>query len=74
MQEVALWLHYEKSVDDDDTIAAAVGLIKYSIKKLDHLIEVAGVPPNSEVFQRKLKDEGIPRIVSDMLDNNYVAV
>ena len=71
VKNVAWWLHNEKSVDIEDTIDAAAGLIKYRIKKEEDLVEVAGSPPNNEAFNRKLEAKGVPPIVCDMLFNKY---
>eukprot|EP00339_Tiarina_fusa_P021239 CAMPEP_0117078960 /NCGR_PEP_ID=MMETSP0472-20121206/55684_1 /TAXON_ID=693140 ORGANISM="Tiarina fusus, Strain LIS" /NCGR_SAMPLE_ID=MMETSP0472 /ASSEMBLY_ACC=CAM_ASM_000603 /LENGTH=48 /DNA_ID= /DNA_START= /DNA_END= /DNA_ORIENTATION= len=46
-------------IDDDDTIDAAVGLIKYRIKTEESLKNVAGNPPNRKDFREALMTTGV---------------
>lgn len=60
-------------IDDDDTIDAAVGLLKYRIKKEGSLKYAAGAPPNQTNFREALEPKGVPPIVCDILFEEYLA-
>lgn len=72
LKKVVWWLRNEESRDDEDAIAAAVGLVTYRIKNEDDLKRVAGQPPDGVVFNQKLKEEGIPAAICDILFNKYL--
>ena len=73
VKEVAWWLHSEGSINDEDTIVAAVGLIKYGIMKEKDFKYVAGSPPSRKDFREALEAKGVRPIVCDILFNEYVA-
>jgi HNH endonuclease len=73
VKEVVWLLHIDEERDDADTIEAAVGLIVYGIRKKQDLIRVAGNPPNSEAFNRKLEATGVRPAICDILFDKYIA-
>jgi hypothetical protein len=63
-----------KGRDQDDVVAAAVGLIVYGVTTEEDLQGVAGQPPDDEKFKRQLADKyGVPAAICDMLFAQYVA-
>ena len=62
-----------KGRDQDDVVAAAVGLIVYGVTTEVDLQGVAGQPPDDEKFKRQLAEEGVPKAICDMLFAQYVA-
>jgi len=70
IKEVVWWLH-EKERDDEDTIDAAMGLIKYGIKKKEDLVAVAD---NKKDFRDTLEEKGVLPAICDNLFNKYVPV
>jgi hypothetical protein len=55
--------------DQDDTVAAAVGLILYGVTNEKELQAVAD---NKAEFKRQLAEEGVHKAISDLLFDNYV--
>ena len=72
----AVWLlHHDMEITQDDQIeAAAVGLIKNSIKTEADLKSAAGVPPKETTFREALKPEGVPRYICDNLFTQYIGL
>ena len=62
-----------KGRDQDDVVAAAVGLIVYGVTTEEDLQGVAGQPPDDEKFMRKLAAKGVPDAICDMLFGEYVS-
>jgi hypothetical protein len=63
-----------KGRDQDDVVAAAVGLIVYGVTTEEDLQGVAGQPPDDEKFKRQLaREEGVPKAICDLLFAQYVA-
>jgi len=73
VKDVVWWLHNEKERDDEDTVDAAVGLIKYGIKKKEDLVGVAGTLPDADRFNNRLEPKGVLPAICDILFNKYVA-
>ena len=58
LKDVAWWLRNEKERDDEDTVDAAAGLIKYGIMEEGDLTDVAGSPPDRKDFREALVSNG----------------
>ena len=72
ISEVAVYLRLESETQEDivDTMA---GLLRYRVKNQEKLVVAAGTPPDGELFNRKLRVEGVPSAMCDKLFENYVA-
>jgi len=70
IEEVANHLAKEKGEDEEDLINVLCGLIKYKVKKLEHLQNISD---NKKKFRDTLTAKGVPDAICDLLFEKYVA-
>ena len=70
IEEVGKYLIAEKEEEEVDVIDALCGLIKYRVKKLDHLQNVGR--GDYELFKKGLSLKGVPDAICDLLFEKYV--
>ena len=71
IEEVGNHLVKEKGEDEEDVIDALCGLIKYKVKKLEHLQNISD---NKKEFAERLSAKGVPDAICDLLFETYVAM
>ena len=69
LEEVGNYLLKEKGEDEEDVIDALCGLIKYKVKKLEHLQNISD---SKKEFRDALTAKGVPDAICDLLFEKYV--
>ena len=70
LEEAGNYLAKEKGEDEEDVIDALCGLIKYKVKKLEHLQNIGR--GDYDKFKTDLSAKGVPDSICDLLFEKYV--